>query len=148
MISSEEKRKVYVELKTRLKKALSSGFWLEACMIEYAIIEDRTASILFHAGITDKGWEKKLCNKLNSLDYQIGREHPIISKKVSAETIQGIREWKDLRNNAVHRACITTYDESVFRALGEKGKELVDRISNDAQKVTRATDKGKGDKIK
>ena len=107
-------------------------------MIEYAIIEDRTASILLHAGVTDKGWEKKLHNKLNSIEYQIGKGHPIISKKVSADTIQGIREWKDLRNKAVHRACITKYDEETLRALAERGKELMDKISNDSQKVSRA----------
>ncbi len=141
MISPEEKQQVYAGLKVRLKKALSSGFWLEACMIEYAIIEDRTASILLHAGITDKGWEKKLSNKLNSIDHQIGKKHPIISKRISAETIQGIREWKDLRNEAVHRACITVYDDEAFRSLAERGKELMDRISNDAQKVVRAEKK-------
>ena len=83
MISGSEKHDVYVQLKTRLKKALASGFWLEACMIEYAIIEDRTASILLHAGVTDKGWEKRLSNKLNSIEHQMGKNHPIISKKVS-----------------------------------------------------------------
>lgn len=142
-ISNEEKQQVYANLKLRLKKALASGFWLEACMIEYAIIEDRTASILFHAGITDKGWEKKLSNKLNSIEHQIGKKHPIISKKVTVETIQGIREWKDLRNEAVHRACITSYSEDDFRSLAESGKELMDRITNDAQKVIRAERKQK-----
>lgn len=144
MVSQEEKQQIYAGLKTRLKKALASGFWLEACMIEYAIIEDRTASILLHAGITDKGWEKKLNNKLNSIDHQIGKKHPIISKKVSTETIQGIREWKDLRNEAVHRACITAYDEEGFRSLAERGKELMEKISNDAQKISRAEKKTKG----
>lgn len=143
MISPEEKQQAFAGLKVRLKTALSSGFWLEACMIEYAIIEDRTASILLHAGITDKGWEKKLYNKLNSIEHQIGKQHPIISKKVSADTIQGIREWKDLRNEAVHRACITKYDEEAFRSLAESGKELMDKISNDAQKVARAEKKMK-----
>lgn len=81
MITNKEKRETYIELKTRLKKALSSGFWLEACMIEYAIIEDRTASILMHGGITDKGWEKKLSNKLNSIENQLGKKHPILRKK-------------------------------------------------------------------
>ena len=137
-ITNEEKHDVYVKLKTRLKKALASGFWLEACMIEYAIIEDRTASILFHAGITEKGWEKKLSNKLNSIEHQIGKGHPIISKKVSIDNIHAIREWKELRNDAVHRACITKYDEEAFCALAEDGKLLMDRLSNDAQKVVRA----------
>ena len=142
MISNEEKFQAYAGLKTRLKKALASGFWLEACMIEYAIIEDRTASILLHGGITDKGWEKKLSNKLNSIENQIGKEHPIISKKVSVETVREIRQWKELRNEAVHRACITVYDESTFRTIAERGKVLMDRISNDAQKVARADRRG------
>ena len=141
MINNEEKREVYLHLKVRLKKALSSGFWLEACMIEYAIIEDRTASILLHAGITDKGWEKKLANKLNSIEFQIEKGHPIIGKKVSLETVRQIRDWKDKRNGAVHRACITIYDEEAFRNLAEEGKILVERISNDSQKVKRAADK-------
>lgn len=137
MISNEEKYDVYVQLKVKLKKALNSGFWLEACMIEYAIIEDRTAAILYHAGITDKGWEKKLAHKLNSIENQIGKKHPIISKKVSVETIRRIREWKDSRNDAVHRACIIHFDEDAFRALAEEGKKLMDSISNDAKKVSR-----------
>ena len=141
MITNEEKQEAYVKLKTRLKKALASGFWLEACMIEYAIIEDRTASILLHAGITDKGWEKKLSNKLNSIELQIGKGHPIISKKVSLENIHAIREWKEQRNDAVHRACIIKYDEEAFRRLAENGKLLMGNISNDAQKVSRADKK-------
>ena len=141
MITNEEKQEAYVKLKTRLKKALASGFWLEACMIEYAIIEDRTASILLHAGITDKGWEKKLSNKLNSIELQIGKGHPIISKKVSLEDIHAIREWKEQRNDAVHRACIIKYDEESFRRLAENGKLLMENISNDAQKVSRADKK-------
>ena len=141
MITNEEKREVYINLKTRLKKALSGAFWLEACMIEYAIIEDRTASILAHGGITDKGWEKKLSNKLNSIEHQIGKKHPILSKKVSLENIQAIRVWKDARNEAVHRACIVVYNEEAFHALAEEGKVLMDRLSNDAQKVSRAAQK-------
>lgn len=43
----------YREQFKRLKSALNSGFNLEAMFIEYAIMEDRTESILRHA---DK-WE-------------------------------------------------------------------------------------------
>lgn len=141
MISNEEKHQAYIQLKTRLKKALASGFWLEACMIEYAIIEDRTASILMHGGITNNGWEKKLSNKLNSIENQIGKGHPIISKKVSLENIHGIRDWKEVRNEAVHRACITVYDEETFRDLAERGKVLMDKLSNDAKNVSRIAKK-------
>ncbi len=56
-------------------------------MNEYTIIEDRTALILFDAGITDKGWEKRLSNKLNFTENLTEKQHPIISVKVSLETI-------------------------------------------------------------
>ena len=39
----------YREQCKRLKSALNSGFNLEAMFIEYAIMEDRTDSILRHA---------------------------------------------------------------------------------------------------
>lgn len=142
MITNEEKHEVYAQLKTRLKKALQNGFWFEACMIEYNIIEDRTASILFHAGITGKGWEKKLTNKLNSIELQIGKKNRYVFGKVSPDTLKAIRVWKENRNDAVHRACISTYDEKCLQQLAEEGKSLCDRISNENQKVKRATQKG------
>ena len=138
MITNEERREVYARLKTRLKRALAGEFWLEACMIEYAILEDRTASILFNARVTEKGWEKKLSNKLNSIEHQIGKQHPLICHRVLPETLEAIRTWKEQRNEAVHRACINAYDENALRILAEEGKRLADRISNESQKVKRA----------
>ena len=143
VITNEEKHDTYARLHERLKKALANGFWLEATMIEYAIIEDRTAAILYHAGISENSWDKKLANKLNAIEHQIGKKHPIISKKVSPALIQEIRGWKDLRNEAVHRACRTIYSEEALQAVAEHGKELVRRISNDSQKVKRAAEKGR-----
>ena len=142
LITNEEKHDVYAKLHERLKKALASGFWLEATMIEYSIIEDRTAAIIYYTGIASKPWEKKLANKLNSLEQQIGKEHPILSKKVSLETIEGIKAWKTKRNTAVHKACYTLFEEEDFKAIAEEGKELVHKISNDSQKVKRAVEKG------
>ena len=40
MITNEQKQLNYKILKSKLKKALENEFWLEAGMIEYAIIED------------------------------------------------------------------------------------------------------------
>lgn len=107
-------------------------------MIEYAIIEDRTSSILVHAGIsTAKSCEnKKLQNKLNSILYQIGKNHYIISKKVSEKTISEIVKWKEDRNDLVHRSC-TVYNEELAKNVAEEGKELVDAIINDSAKVSR-----------
>lgn len=136
-----QKRDTYAVLKANLKKALNQHFWFEACMIEYAIIEDRTSSILLHARIVKNPYEKKLSNKLSSIEHQIGKRHPIISKKVDPQLISEIKEWKDTRNEAVHRACIHVYDETEMEQIAEQGNELVRRISNDSQKVKKLSEK-------
>lgn len=133
-----EKQVRYAELKIRLKKALAGKFWFEACMIEYAIIEDRTASILARTGVSANAYNenKKLSNKLNSIDNQIGKKHPIISKSVKKELIDALNEWKDKRNDLVHRAC-QHYNEDVARECAMQGKELSNKISDAAKTVSR-----------
>ena len=145
MLTNKEKQESYAYLKERLKRALASGFWFEACMIEYAIMEDRTSSILFHAGVfpaevafSDK---KLMRNKLNSIDYQIGKGHPILSKKVSQENIHKILLWIDRRNETVHRACTHVLNDEILEQIATEGKQLVDRLSNDSQKVSRLAQK-------
>ena len=53
------KQERYALLCEKLNKAIKNEFWMEACMIEYAIIEDRTQSILYHAGIYKDNDENK-----------------------------------------------------------------------------------------
>ena len=130
-IDNEQKRENYAILKTNLKKALHQHFWFEACMIEYAVIEDRTASILLHTGIVKDPYGKKLSNKLNSIEHQIGKQPPVISKKVDLSPIQEIKAWKEERNEVG----IHAYDEDAVQKIAEQGNDLVRRISNDAQNV-------------
>ena len=49
-ITNMEKYENYREQMGRLKKAIGSGFFLEAIFIEYAVMEDRLTSVLIHAG--------------------------------------------------------------------------------------------------
>lgn len=142
MEKNYEKQERYALLKERLKKALANEFWLEASMIEYSIIEDRTSSILFYADVCKDpyGANKKLSNKLASIEHQIGKAHPIISKKVNRDTIEQIRGWKDRRNDFVHRSC-TMYNEELARDLALEGSMLVKTLSNDSAKVSRLAKK-------
>lgn len=138
MEKNVEKQENYIKLKGRLAKAMKNGFWFEACMIEYAIIEDRTSSILHYSGVCENAYSssKKLSNKLNSIEHQIGKGHCIISKKVNKDTISQIKAWKDTRNDLVHRACVL-YDYDLSKKIALEGNELVKAISNDSAKVTR-----------
>lgn len=137
-----EKQEHYIKLKARLNKAIKNGFWFEACMIEYAIIEDRTSSILHYSGVCENAYSssKKLSNKLNSIEHQIGKNHRIISKKVNKDNISQIKIWKDKRNDLVHRACVL-YDEELLKQIAIEGNDLVKVISNDSAKVTRCANK-------
>ena len=142
-----EKQEHYIKLKSKLNKAVKNKFWFEACMIEYAIIEDRTSSILYYTKICKNAYDsdKKLANKLRSIEYQIGKKHPIISKKVSRDTILKILSWKDKRNDLVHRACVL-YNEQLAEDVALEGLSLVKSISNDSAKVTRYVQKSEKNK--
>ena len=133
-----DKQERYIKLKVKLKKALKSEFWFEACMIEYAIIEDRTSSILFYSKVCKDPYDsnKKLSNKLNSIYHQIGKKHFVISKKVNCLTIDKIKEWKEKRNDLVHRSC-TMFDETLAKEVALEGEKIVNEISNASARVTR-----------
>ena len=45
-----DKQRTYAQEKGRYKSAMKYGFYLEAMMIDYALLEDRLRSILFHIG--------------------------------------------------------------------------------------------------
>lgn len=49
--NNTEKANTYRELMTRYNKAVKEGFYFEALLIEYAMIEDRTLSFLYHCGV-------------------------------------------------------------------------------------------------
>lgn len=137
MITNEEKCATYAALKVRLKRALANSFWFEACMLEYAIIEDRTSSILAHCNICDNPYaeNKKMLNKLRSILLQIGKGHPIISKATDSALIEAIIRWRETRNDIVHRACIRQYDETEMEMVAKQGAELTKKIDNTSKKV-------------
>ena len=45
-----DKRKTYANHKSRYEVAMKYGFYMEAIMIDYSIIEDRLRSLLYHMG--------------------------------------------------------------------------------------------------
>ena len=137
MITNKQKYETYKVLKGKLAKALENGFWLEATMIEYAIMEDRLSSILDHARICTNAYDKskKFRNKLNSISLQIGKKHPAIDGKITPELLDEIDRWRDDRNTLVHRSCLRVYNSEEVKALAETGKTLVDQLINAAKRV-------------
>lgn len=136
-MDNQQKYETYKALKVRLKKALHACFWFEATIIEYAIMEDRTKSILSHAGLHPSKLDgMSLHAKVKSLSNQIRIGHPVIAKKVDGELLDKIQEWRLLRNRIVHEACYHPYDEKSVKAIAEEGNELVNQLINNSRRVT------------
>ena len=147
---------IYKNFKTqyeRLKVALDHAFYLEAAFIEYAIIEDRTASILAYEGnnrrkYENMGLEKKL-KKIKNCANQKTSDRPWIgtyfSDEHSNKLMDRIAAWKDnFRNPTVHtlmRIRTTTeglHDyvmkgEALCKELDNLAKCYKSRVKNHAQ---------------
>ena len=69
--SRVEKYQTYRECMGRYSRAMRSGFFFEALLIDYAMIEDRLRSFLWHAGAFNR-WEDKtaFCKKAASRELK------------------------------------------------------------------------------
>ena len=65
--TGEDKKETYQEMMSKHKLAMKNGFFLEALLIDYAVIEDRLIAFLWAAGVVrDKNvYPPKLGNKRN-----------------------------------------------------------------------------------
>lgn len=60
---NKDKQKTYAFWKSRYKLALNHGFFIEALMIDYSMIEDRLRSFLYHIGVFNTRESTKADNK-------------------------------------------------------------------------------------
>lgn len=89
--TGKERQQRYADEYTQFKKAYSSGFYLEALAIGYAIIEDRLVAFLHHAGIVSRDVENlKITNRvypymrrLMDKDENVGIKVKNISVKIN-----------------------------------------------------------------
>ena len=61
--NNKEKEYTYRQMKGRYSKAMSEKFYFEAMMIDYAMIEDRLRSFIYHIGGMNNRTSSKLDNK-------------------------------------------------------------------------------------
>lgn len=141
MISNDEKEQNYKNQYRRLKKAMDNAFYLEAVMIEYAIMEDRTESILAYEGneIIPKN-EKEFISfsrKKKRIEKLAERKGFVIGRYFSDDLMERTLEWVNSRNSIIHALLKreTTTDE--LRSFAEQGKSLCDELRNRANNYKR-----------
>lgn len=154
-----QKHENYREQFVRLKKALVSEFYLEAIFIEYTIIEDRTESILRHAGKWDSYLKKlrkdnpqkepTLNSKINYIKSQAESGHKLLKKYFSDSLLDDILVWKEERNRLIHallKQTLTTEEVSEIAHTGERlTKEIRTRSTNFSRAIERKNNTIKGE---
>ena len=143
----------YREQFKRLNSALHSGFNLEAMFIEYAILEDRSESILRHA----EKWEaylKKQNGRDPTINSKIGYIRKLaafnndpLHKYFSDDLLDRILAWKEDRNRLIHALLKQPLEHNEVTGLATQGKQLVDELRNRANKYNRAVDRRKAKEI-
>ena len=129
---------------SRLNRALKAEFYLEAIFISYAIIEDRTESILRHTGKWE-AYEKSRRGRNLNLDSKIRYIQKIAEEKKSLAnryladgTLQRIWEWKEDRNRMIHALLKQKLAEGELADLAATGSELARNLRTKATNLNRA----------
>ena len=141
----------YREQFKRLKSALNSGFNLEAMFIEYAIMEDRTESILRHAGKWEaylksrKGREPNIDSKIKYIQKLAENRKDLLHRYFSDEMLTELLSWKEDRNRLIHALLKQQLEHNEVSTLAEQGKQLVDELRKRAGNYNRAIDRRKAE---
>ena len=134
----------YKTQKSRLEKAISQKFYIEAIAIEYSIFEDRSESALRHAGIktvSSNGNPLTLSRKLNKLASDSTFSPKNIRSKMPIELLERIQNWKKKRDALIHALLVLKTDMKQFEETAEEGKELIKIFDNKVACIKRYFDK-------
>ena len=143
----------YREQFKRLNSAFNNGFNLEAMFIEYAIMEDRTESILRHADKWDayiksrKGREPGIDSKIRYIQKLAEQKKTFPNKYFSDDLLDRILVWKEDRNRLIHALLKQQLEHNEVTRLAAQGKQLVDELRNRANKYNRAVDRRKAKEL-
>jgi len=137
----------YKEQMGRLRKAMASGFYLEAVFIEYAIIEDRLESIIRHSGTWKEAFDEDpptITRKLGIVDELARRKKSLPQKYFKPELTTAIKEWKDHRNKIIHALLKQDLHTEQLKAIAAEGEMLAKTLSNKVTSYKRALERAQG----
>jgi len=86
---SREKQATYAKNMARYKSAMTQGFYFEALVIDYAMIEDRLRSMIYHMALLKDRDQFKLWNKTKEKLYAMATFNKTEKPRYSATTLSG-----------------------------------------------------------
>ena len=144
---SQQKYENYKTQFQRLTKALSNDFNLEAMFIEYAIMEDRTESILRHADqweayLKSRGKQKpSIESKIKYIQKCAENKKAVLHRYFADDLLDKMLAWKNERNRLIHALLKQKLEHGEIKALAEQGYELVTELRNRAGNFNRVIER-------
>lgn len=143
-MNNYKKNERYSDLMEKLKKAVEEEFYYEAIFIIYAVLEDRTESLLKHANIKitkDNNRNLTLNEKLNKISNENIFKQEYIKKHLTEELIKQIHNWKNKRNVLIHDLVNAEYNNEEIKELVFEGYEIVKKLNNKSTLINKYNDK-------
>ena len=149
VIDNQQKFENYKEQFLRLNKALANGFNLEAMFIEYAIMEDRTESILRHAELWEAYLRKRgnrgatINSKISYIQGKVNGGDHLLTRYFSDDLLDRLLSWKEARNRLIHALLKQQFMHNEIAGLALQGNELVKTLRSRSGSYNRAIEKAK-----
>ena len=123
---NQDKYLTYKQWCGQHKKAMGEGFYFEAMLIDYALMEDALRSYLYHIGVIADRSSKRACKKANPLRNVIAAYLPKERNGLGISTISGkmkvvratlLRQLDDMNASA---------DDPYLKALSRQYSDRID----------------------
>ena len=129
----------YKEQFKRLNGALKNHFYLEALFIEFAIMEDRSESILSYESNDIKSKDfVSIDRKLKKIKKIAEEKGSLANRYFSDLFIDDVLAWKEKRNQMIHALMKQSLTTEMLETLALQGKEMARELCNRSNKYKRA----------
>ena len=142
-IDKHKKRDKYSDLMLKLKNSVEEKFYYESIFIIFAILEDRTESLLKHAHINilkNDNQKFSLAEKLDKIRNCEPFQDEYVKKHLTREMINQIYEWKNKRNLLMHNLINLEYCNYEIEELALDGYELIKQLNNKSTLINKYND--------
>lgn len=126
--NNQEKHLTYKQWCGQYKKAMGEGFYFEAMLIDYALMEDALCSYLYHIGVIAERNSKRACKKANPLRGLIATYLPKEKTDLGISTISG--KMKIVRATLLWHLDDTKVvpDDPYLKVLDKQHSERIDAV--------------------
>ena len=128
VLDNRDKFLTYRQWCGRYARAMREGFYFEAMLIDYALMEDALRSYLYHVGVIAERSSKRACKKANPLRGLIATYLPKEKTDLGISTISG--KMKIVRTTLLWHLDDTKAvpDDPYLKVLDKQHSERIDAV--------------------